>query len=88
MDLLTISSWDSITEEREPRFAGLFPDEGMPRARVFQGKKVQNYKLLRKGFRLMNSVLAAGAAALFPGFNEEAKAGNEVTGFIVDSPCV
>ena len=39
VDLLTISSFKGISEERECRLFGLFPDE-KPRSFVFKNKKV------------------------------------------------
>lgn len=40
VDLLTISSFKGISEERECRLFGLFPDENKPRAHLFKNKKV------------------------------------------------
>lgn len=40
VDLLTISSLRGITDEREPRLDGLFPDTATERAHCFIGKKV------------------------------------------------
>lgn len=40
IDLLTVSSAKGITETKEPRIAGLFPDDSVPRAHRFVGKKV------------------------------------------------
>jgi len=39
VDLLTISSFKGISEERECKLFGLFPDE-KPRSHVFKNKKV------------------------------------------------
>lgn len=39
VDLITVTSYSGMTEEREPRLNGLFPSEE-PRAKIFQGKKV------------------------------------------------
>lgn len=41
VDLLTISSYKGISEERECRLFGLFPDENKPRSYNFKNKKVQ-----------------------------------------------
>lgn len=41
VDLLTISSFKGVTEERECRLFGLFPDENKLRPYVFKNKKVQ-----------------------------------------------
>lgn len=41
VDLLTISSFKGISEERESHLFGLFPDENKPRSYVFKNKKVQ-----------------------------------------------
>lgn len=40
VDLITISSHHGITQNREPRLQGLFPDMGTPRSHTFKGKKV------------------------------------------------
>ncbi|VVC44703.1 Hypothetical protein CINCED_3A021105 [Cinara cedri] len=40
VDLLTISSFKGISEERECRLFGLFPDENKPRSHIFRNKKV------------------------------------------------
>jgi len=42
VDLLTISSFKGISEERECRLFGLFPEE-KPRSYVFKNKKVFKY---------------------------------------------
>jgi len=42
VDLLTISSFKGISEERECRLFGLFPEE-KPRSFVFKNKKVFKY---------------------------------------------
>ena len=42
VDLLTISSLDGRTENREPRLEGLFPDTSIPRAHCFRGKKASS----------------------------------------------
>ena len=40
IDLVTVSSWEGISEEREPPIQGLFPDKDCVRARSFRNKKV------------------------------------------------
>ena len=40
VDLITVSSHEGITADRESRLPGLFPDVGEDRARRFSGKKV------------------------------------------------
>lgn len=40
IDLLTITSFKGLTEDREPQFPHLFPDDSKPRCHVFCGKKV------------------------------------------------
>lgn len=45
VDLLTISSFKGISDEKECRLFGLFPDENKPRSNVFKNKKVQNLSL-------------------------------------------
>lgn len=40
VDLLTISSYKGVSEERECRLFGLFPDENKPRPHIFKNKKV------------------------------------------------
>lgn len=41
VDLLTITSFKGISDERECRLFGLFPDENKSRPYVFKNKKVQ-----------------------------------------------
>ena len=40
VDLITVTSFKGMLEEREPRLDRLFPDTETPRAKQFQGKKV------------------------------------------------
>lgn len=40
VDLLTITSFKGVSEERECRLFGLFPDENKPRSYIFKNKKV------------------------------------------------
>lgn len=40
VELLTITSFKGLTEDREPQFPHLFPDDNKPRCHVFCGKKV------------------------------------------------
>lgn len=40
IDLLTVSSYDGMAREREPRLDKLFPDPSIERAYSFTGKKV------------------------------------------------
>jgi hypothetical protein len=40
IDLITVSSYEGISEEREPRLPALFPDDNHVRARKFPEKKV------------------------------------------------
>ena len=42
VDLITVTSYSGITEEREPRINGLFPSDEL-RPNVFQGKKVYGH---------------------------------------------
>lgn len=43
VDLITLSSHEGITTDRESRLPGLFPDVSEDRARRFRGKKVHEY---------------------------------------------
>lgn len=40
IDLITVTSWEGVSEEREPRLPHLFPDEASDRCYVFRNKKV------------------------------------------------
>ncbi|XP_022089506.1 cytosolic carboxypeptidase-like protein 5 isoform X2 [Acanthaster planci] len=40
VDLMTITSCHGLTSEREPRLPKLFPDQSLPRAHKFRGKRV------------------------------------------------
>ena len=64
MDLLTISSFDGITTDQEPRFPGLFPDASQERARTFKGKKVHAYFSIQMTFNLMSHWETASCSAL------------------------
>lgn len=47
VDLLTISSFKGISEERECRLFGLFPNEYKPRSHIFKNKKVLTEIILK-----------------------------------------
>ena len=40
IDLITLTSWEGITESRETRLPCLFPDTAMQRCHIFENKKV------------------------------------------------
>lgn len=40
VDLITLTSWEGVTEEREWRLPNLFPDTATERCHIFKNKKV------------------------------------------------
>ena len=41
IDLITVTSWEGVSEEREPSLPCLFPDTTSERCHVFKDKKVK-----------------------------------------------